>query len=67
MYHVSTMMPKEGNTALQHIGNDEVHVVWMESSAPYDPNLITKQVSPVVARFSFLIRSLPRYRLSCGL
>ena len=44
MYHVSTMIPKEGNTALQHIGNDEVHVAWIENSTPYDPNIITKQV-----------------------
>ena len=44
MFHVSTMLPHDGHVTLQHIGNDEVHIIWHEHHRPYDMNCITRQV-----------------------
>eukprot|EP00042_Codosiga_hollandica_P058728 m.889761 g.889761 ORF g.889761 m.889761 type:complete len:1973 (+) comp59948_c0_seq2:1284-7202(+) len=43
VFHVSTLLPPDPRLKLQHIGNDEVHIVWSENSLPYQPNTITKQ------------------------
>lgn len=44
MFHVATRLPLEGTTKIQHLGNDEVHIVWTEHHRPYDINVVTKQV-----------------------